>query len=422
MKYTKNILIPSFIGLQYGFNSSIIAGALLFVSKSYSLGSFLEGFLVAVTMAGTCLASLSGVLANYWGRKRVLLLGCAFFLFGSLLTSLGVDFSTILLGRLLIGFGSGIAVVVVPIYLVEQASDENRGSVLNFNQVSVAAGSVFAYAASYFLGFSENWRTMFGIGALIAFVHFFGLFLIPETLSGEQKRKKLFGSSWKKVFDPSHRLRLALIFCLSVFQAFTGASAIFFFAPQVFESAGFSGTQNMLLATMCLGFVYLFAVWISFRIVDLVGRRFLLLISLFGMMCSLFTIAIFSLFHLPYLNTVAVLSILVYVAFYSVGVGPIPSLIAGELSPLDVRGHMMTLMGIAIWASNYVIAVVFLQLVDLISLGGVFLSFGFISLIGWGIFYKFLPETKQKSLAEIEELMTIASRNESLKGEGESAE
>ena len=158
-------------------------------------------------------------------------MGCILFFLGSLSSGFGSTYVAILLGRLFIGFGSGIAVVVAPIYLVEGSSHENRGAILNFNQVAVALGSVIAYATCYFLGFSGNWRAMFSIGAIFAVIQFAGLFSLPETLSLEQRRKKLLGSSWKRVFELSQRYRLALVFSLAIFQAFSGSGAIFFFSP-----------------------------------------------------------------------------------------------------------------------------------------------------------------------------------------------
>ncbi|HSX25808.1 MAG TPA: MFS transporter [Chlamydiales bacterium] len=402
MRITKNEIIPSLSGFQYGYNTSIIAGALLFIAAQFSLTRFQEGILVGVTMIGMCLASFSAILANYFGRKKVLFLSVLMFFGGCLGAALAPNFYLLLLGRLLVGFGAGIAIVAAPLYLVEIAPAESRGSVMNMNQVGLALGSLLAYLACYLLGFWGEWRVMFALGLIPALIQFVGLFFIPETLKKPQKE----GSSWKNVLEPSFRSRFWIILGLICFQPLSGAGAIFFFAPRVFEKAGFADVSSFLLATVILGIVYLLAIFVSFVVVDRLGRRPLLIGSFLGMGVSLAVIAFFSYIGSPWLNQVTITFVLTYIAFYSIGAGPIPPMVIGEVSPLQVRGHVMTLMGFFGWLINYLIALTFLPLMHFLSLSGVFLIYTCFCFIGMIYFYRKLPETKQKSFQEIEAMFS----------------
>jgi len=378
-------------GFQYGYNTSVIAGALIFVTETFSLSDFQAGTLVAIAMIGLCLASFAGILSNAIGRKPSLILSTICFTVGGLICFLAPNFILLLGGRFLVGLGCGIAIVVAPIYLTEVAPANIRGRILNLNQIGIASGSLIAYLCSYLL---EDWRILFGIAIFPALIQGVGLFFIEESCSHDQRSE----ASWKKLVVPSYRSRFNLVLGLSLFQALTGSAAVFFFAPSVFQSVGFSDSKSSLLATTLVGAIYLLAILFSFWTIDQLGRRFLLFASLLGMALSLFCIF---LFPSPIITLIA---ILFYVAFYSVGMGPIPPLVIGEISPVNVRGHVMSLMGGIGWMTNYFITVSFLPLINTLGTGGTFFIYAVFCIVGFGIFYTFLPETKMKNLDEIDNL------------------
>ena len=156
------------------------------------------------------------------------------------------------------GVGSGISLVVAPMYLLEMASQEERGRVVNLNQIGIALGTLLAYLFGYLLSSGENWRFMFALGLLPALVQFCGLFSIPESFGKEEK------GSWKNLGSPNYRFRFWMVILLSFFQAFSGASAVFFFAPIVFEQS--RGLSSSLLASIWIGAAYLLAILVSFLI------------------------------------------------------------------------------------------------------------------------------------------------------------
>ena len=401
MKADKNLLIPSLSGFQYGYNTSIIAGALLFVTTAFALSPFQEGMVVGSAMIGICLSSFSAILANYIGRKPTLFISVLFFLAGCVLSALAPSYLLLLLGRVLVGFGSGMAIVVAPTYLVEAAPAETRGRALNLNQIGIASGALLAYLAGYLFSFSSNWRWMFALGIIPAILQFAGLFSIKETVD---KKDNLTSSSWKHLIDPSYLSRFKLVLLLSFLQALSGANAIFFFAPRVFESVGFVGVQSSLLSTVFIGVVYLLAILVSFWVVDKLGRRFLLLTSFAGMGVSLLVVAFFGFIQSPYLDAISIVCILSYIAFFAIGVGPIPPIVIGEISPVKVRAHAMTLMGLIGWIVNYFIALTFLPALEFLTTEWTFVIYACFCLFACALFCKKLPETKQKSREEIEQL------------------
>jgi len=405
MKMNKNIAICSLSGLQYGYNTSIIAGALLFLTEAFSLTPFQEGWLVAIVFLGACVACSSGILSNYIGRRKTLALSVLFFLLGSLLSTCAPSYLYLFLGRLCTGIGAGIAITVSPLYLVEMSPKETRGSIVNVNQVAIAIGALLAPLSAYLCVDTQNWRLLFGMSALPALIQGIGLFFIPESKDLADKKTSSETGSWKAFFASNFRSRFYLIFALCAVQSFIGANAISYFAPRVFEQGGFTTNAGALLGTVLLGIVYFVAMFISFKTIDRFGRRQLLFLSLGGMALSLLTVAFTLWLDLPYANTITLLSIMLYTGCYALGMGPIPSLITSEITPQVQRGHALTFLGIAGWLVGYVVSLTFLPLMDVLSLSGLFTLYALFGIGGFAFFYKALPETKQKSLEEIEQLL-----------------
>lgn len=393
-------MIPALSGLQYGYQTAVIAATLLFLDTSFQMSPFQEGLVATIAMIGLIAGSFSGILANHIGRKNSLFLSVFLFILGTLFCSLAPTIHFVLCGRLLVGFGAGIAILVAPIYLIEMSSPSYRGGLLNLNQIGIASGSLLAYVCSYLFASTQNWRLMFGLALIPACLQCIGLFFIRESTD----RSFLTESSWKELLKPIYRYRLLLSLSLPIIQSLSGYTAILLFAPTLFASAGFDNAQNAILATACIGTINFIMITASFWIVDRLGRRILLFTSLLGMGVSLFTIFLFSLFHSIYLETATFICILFYFGFCALGTGPLPPMIVGEISPLKIRGHMMTLMGIFGWVSAYSLSLVFLPIMDTIGLGNLLVINAFFCLSGFLILYRFLPETKQKSLQEIEDL------------------
>lgn len=397
----KKILIVSLSGFQYGYNATIIAGAILFITTVFSLTPFQEGLAVSMFLFSASVSSFfAGNLANYLGRKKSLMLASLLFFIGAMISTAAVNYELLLIGRFLTGLGAGITTVVAPIYLAEIAPTSKRGSIVHANQISMATGLLLAYLCNYLLSFSQDWRLMFGFGVVFAIIQSIGLFFIPESIS-QVNIDSLKKSAWKQLFKPEYRSRLTMGTMLAIFQQITGISAVVYFAPRIFQDAGYATASEATLASITIGIMTLGAIMISFWLVDRVGRRPLLLWSLLGMSANLLIISSLFFFQPSFLNTVIMISIMIYIASYSVGIGPVTPLIVAEIFPLSVRSYASTFTGCIGWVVNFLVALTFLDLTDLLTPAGAFLLYAGLGVFALLFFFKRFSETKNQDLEEV---------------------
>ncbi len=391
------IVISAFSGLQFGYNTTVIAGALLLLTNAFSLSPLQQGIIASMTLFGAlCTSLFAGTLADRMGRKNSIGLSVLLFTVGCALSAWATSYEQLLVGRLLIGFGAGIATIVAPLYIIEIAPAELRGAANNLYQMGIALGALFAYLSNYFLAEEELWRLMFGLGMLPGVIQGFGLFFIPE--SGVRRETR---ATWSALFEPTYRRRLLLGGALIGVQSLSGSNAVLYFAPKLLQS---TGAHGVLFATLCLGVIYAVSTLISASIIDRWGRRFLLFCSLFGMLASLLAVVFASLFHAPFLDKITPFSLSLYIGAYAIGLGPVPQLVIGEISPPDVRAAALGITGFLGWVTNYLVVLTVAPMLHLLTLGGTFCLYSLFCLLGVIVVWSYLPETKQKSLEEIDRL------------------
>lgn len=393
---TKTSII-SLSGFQYGYNTSIIAAAILFFSKSFSLSPLQQGFVASAVMMGAALSCFfSAPLSNSIGRKWTTFLGTCLFFLGVALSSFSPSYSLFFLGRFIVGIAAGIAVLIPPIYLIEISPPHKRGSAANANQVGIGIGSLLAYTLGYALSFSENWRLMLVLGLIPAAFQIISLFFIPESPAMKEQKDsaKASSSQLRNILGEPYRPKLLLGLTLCACQSLIGAPAIFYFTPILFESGGFQNPSKALLMTMLIGCVYFVGILISFWTVDNWGRRWLVLASALGMSGTLLFLSLLYFFHLPFLNEAMLAGLLFFIIAYAVGLGPVPPLVVGEITPTPLRAHAMTLTGFVGMATNYLVTLTCPLLLEKLSLGGLFLVYGIFGVLGFLFFLYKLPETK----------------------------
>ena len=394
----KDLFFSTLGGFQYGYSTAIIAGALSFISALFSLDPTQEGILVSIILfSATLTCASAGILANKIGRRWTLLLSSCLFLIGTIIATLAGRFETLLIGRFITGLGGGLAATVVPIYCAEIAPIKKRGAIVHCNQIAIALGFVCAYLCSYLFSFSGNWRAMFGVGILFASLQCIGLFFINESLPQLVK-----GTSLKHLFNKIYRSRIVIAVALAIFQQLTGVTAVLYYAPFIFKKAGFTVIEQAILATVIIGIINLLGILVSFWCIDKAGRRFLLLTSFIGIISSLSLMA--TTLFLQLSDTLALICMMVFLAFYSVGIGPITSLVAAEIFPTKMRGHAMTLSGTIGWFFTFLVALVFTDLNDLLSMGGTFLLLAFFSFLALLFVFKKVPETKNRSFEALDKM------------------
>lgn len=446
-KEQKSIFLITFIaalsGLLFGYDTGVISGALLFIQKEFSLSTFSTEMLVAAVLLGACGgAVISGKLADYLGRRKLMLIAGIAFAMGTLLSAVGGTIANVIEGRIIVGFAIGIASYAAPLYIAEIAPKRTRGAFVILNTITVTGGIVLAYVSDLLLEHNGSWRWMFGLGLIPALLLIVGIFGLPESprwaakkgwmelaryiltrirpLSeveeelNEIKRNLSYDrtSSWAGIFDPQVRKILLLGIGLAIVQQITGINTIFYYAPSIFQLAGFESTTAQLFATLGMGVTNFVMTIIAMLWVDRVGRRPLLLIGLGMMTLLLFLVA--TIFngaeHTAGLRWLLVGSLILFVAFYALSIGCLFWLIVSEVFPLQIRGAAMSIATMSNWAANLIVALTFLSLIKLLGPGRTFLFYGVAGLLSFVFALLWVPETKNVSLEHIENNLNLGKR------------
>ena len=425
-------------GFLFGYNTGVISGALMYVSKEFSLSIMQQGHMVSIILIGALLGSMAGgALSDRLGRKKTILLTALIFLVGIGVAVLAKTVEVLLMGRFITGIAVGITSITIPLYLAEIAPPKNRGAFVSSYQLALTIGILFSYGINFFYSKEGEWRWMFGLGSIPALVQFVAMFFLPESpswlmanghtdrackaLSLIRKEKNWTyhlsemkdvayshkKSHWSDVFSRPMRKAILVGLFLSIFQIISGINTVTYYAPtilQTSEKGGIATTDSKaLIATIVIGIVNVIATSIAVWLLDRAGRRKLLLIGAAGMTLGLL-ILILSLF-LPMQGSqeIKLMSLIIYVVFFAISLGPVTWVLISEIYPLHIRGRAMSVAIFANWLSNYLISLFFPDMVAALSLGGIFTVFTVICLIAFWFIYRFVPETKGKSLEAIEE-------------------
>jgi len=422
-------------GFLFGFTTGVISGALGFIAKDFSLTVFQEGVLVSIILIGALVGSyFAGIIADYFGRRKAILLTALIFILGIWMSMSAETFWILLSGRGVTGLAVGIISVAAPLYLSEIAPSHFRGGVVAAHQLAITIGILFAYSINYLLSASGNWRLMFGWGIVPAAIQFIGMLFLPETpawllehghinqakkvlskLRKDIEWKKHFPAmkavsasskkvSWHALFKPHFRTVFLVGIVLSAFQQITGINTVMYYAPKIFQIAGFPSVSSALFATFGIGIINVLATFFSVWFLDRIGRRKLLLIGSAGMVIALSFLVWALASHFLFVNKIALMSLMGYVAFFGIGLGPVTWVVLSEIYPSHIRARAMGIATFLNWLCNYIITLIFLDLMRLLTPSGTFALFTGISLICFWFIYRFIPETKGKSLEQIEEL------------------
>lgn len=424
-------VIAALGGLLFGYNTSVISGALLFLKDQFALSTFFQGLVVSMVLIGALFGAFFNGIATNKGRRKALFITCGLYALGAFLFVVAQSIWMVLLGRFISGLGLGLSSVSVPLYISEISPPKNRGAFVSINQLAITIGILLGYILDYSFASHESWRAMIGFQFVFLLLFFLLLFIIPESpsflaslgrvkqaknlkerlghdkITGEgeivtRKLEKEKKARWSKLFQKPLSIPFTIAIALSVFQIITGINTVIYYAPQIFIKAGFVTAKSAILATLSIGVINVFVTIASLFLIDKVGRRPLLLAGLLGMAISLATLG--SLFHLNSDNAGigAIICLFFYVAFFAFSIGPIAWLIISEIFPLEIRGKAM---GAAIslnWIANILISLTFLSLIENITIGYTFYLFALISTIASIFVYFYVFETKGKTFAEIQ--------------------
>jgi MFS transporter, SP family, galactose:H+ symporter len=422
-------------GLLFGYDIGVISGAILFIKKQFSLSSGTEEIVVSSVLLGSLIgAVVGGILADRLGRRRLLIITAAVFGLGAIAAALAPGTAWLIIGRIVAGTAIGVASFVAPLYISEIAPASIRGKLVSINQVALTGGIVISYLIDYAFAGVQAWRWMFAMAVIPASTFGVGLLFIPESprwlvarghtdqaravlqrirapkqveaeLSRIQQGVAQQKGHWAELLSPLLRPAMIVGVGLAIAQQITGINTVIYYAPTIFKFAGLSSVSVAILASVGVGVVNVALTVVAMQLIDRVGRRPLLLVSVAGMALSLGVLGVA--FALPrfsgVLAWISVGSLMVYVGSFAVGLGPVFWLILSEIYPLRIRGRAMSIGTVANWSANLIVALSFLTLIQVLGKPTTFWLYAVVSVGAWAFAYFLVPETRGQTLEEIEE-------------------
>jgi sugar porter (SP) family MFS transporter len=421
-------------GLLFGYDTGVVSGALLFLKDDFGgLSSFQQELVTSLLLVGAVIGALTaGRVSDWIGRRPTVLITALVFIVGVLLAAFTPTYPVLLVARLIIGLAVGSSSMIVPLYIGEIVPPRVRGGLVSLNQLAITIGILSSYLIDYGLSDSGNWRLMFGLAAIPAAALFLGMlfqresphWLIRQGRDDEARdvlRRLRDDSdieaeirevhelsqrqgSYRDLISPRVRPLVMVGVMLAVFQQITGINTVIYYAPTLLQGAGL-GNNAALLANVVNGAVNVGMTVVAIWLLDKAGRRPLLLSGTAGMAVGMAIVGCSfiggSTLH-GGLAIVAIAGLLIYTGSFAIGLGPVFWLLIAEIYPLKIRGAAMSVASTANWAANFVVTVSFLTLLGAIGGSGAFFLFGFLTLVALAYFWRKVPETKGRSLQEIE--------------------
>lgn len=441
----RNVVLISVIsalgGLLFGFDTAVISGTIGQVRDQFLLGVDMEGWFVSSALVGCMIGvSLSGMASDAFGRKKVLLASALFFLVSAVGSALAGSVSSLVFYRIIGGTGIGIASILSPLYIAELSPSKLRGRLVALYQLAITIGILSAYLSNAAIvqtigsESKETWRWMFGMEAAPALLFLFMLFFIPESPrwllsknkiekarvilnqylpageAGDQIRfseqERMEKSRFWDIMKNRSLLWLLLIGALlASFSQLSGINAIIYYGPDILSNAGLT-LSDSLGGQVTIGIVNVLFTFLAIWKIDAWGRKPLLLSGIIGVFLSLVMCASYFLYGMeqPF---IIIIFITAFIACFAFSYGPVTWIIISEIYPTKVRGTAMSIATLSLWLTNVLIAQVFPRM-NAWSEWGAFLVFAGITLVAFFFVRFFIPETKNKSLEEIEKHLISA--------------
>ena len=396
----------------------------------------LQGFLVSSVLIGAVIgAATNGILADIFGRKKIIMATAVIFILGSILCAFAPNVYVLILSRIFVGFAVGIVNFVVPLYLSEVSPKNLRGTLVSLYQWAITAGILFSYFINaVFAQAVYNWRWMLFAGVVPGLVLFIGMCFMSDTprwlvsKNRDDEAKKVFSkiepdiepekeiaeiketlvdNRQEKAFRLKKWMIMPFVVGIGIMfaQICTGINTIIYYAPTIFKTAGFDSNLTAIYATTGIGVVNFIMTIVAVFFTDRIGRKPLLYFGLTGVMLSLFALGTSFAFAGVLgssLKWVAVGSLVTYIICFAMSLGPIGWILVSEVFPLRIRGIAMSVCTVSNFAFNFFVVGSFPVLLHRIGGAWTFWIFGIVSILCIIFVYFFVPETKGISLEEIE--------------------
>jgi SP family xylose:H+ symportor-like MFS transporter len=430
-------------GLLFGYDTAVISGAIGFLRQHFDLSSAQMGWTASSALVG-CVAgvSVAGILSDRFGRNRILIVSAALFLISAIGSALAGNVTVLIIYRILGGIGVGIASMLSPLYIAEISPAQIRGKMVSYNQLAIVSGMLIVYFINYLIAstgalqwnIASGWRWMFASEALPAALFLIMLLLVPNSprwlikqgreqeamdvlnqISGPQKAQieaeeirsalAMETGSLTQLFKSGLRLVLIIGVMLAILQQVTGINVFLYYAPEIFKNLG-SGTDIAFLQTIIVGAFNLGFTIIAIHSVDRWGRKPLMLIGSAGMGLCLAGMGLAAFYSQTAIWVLVF--VLGYISFFALSVGPVTWVILSEIYPTRIRGRALSIATFFLWSANWLVSQTFPMLDENPFLVGMFnhaFSFwlyGLLCVVLFVFVWKGVPETKGKSLEEIE--------------------
>ncbi len=457
----KLTIVATLGGLLFGYDTAVISGTVSSLERFFVLPFGLGelganarlGFVVSSALIGCIIGGVSGgLISKKLGRKNGLILAALLFLFSAIGSSMPEMFLKpigegdhtfiyiFIVYRIIGGIGVGLASMLSPLYIAEIAPAKSRGKLVSMNQFAIIFGMLIVYFVNYFIAKQGDdtwlntvgWRWMFASEAIPATLFLIMLFFVPDTprslvlksqpekaldvlikVNGVEEGKKILADIQNTVVSHSGKLFsfgmtvIVIGVLLSVFQQFVGINVVLYYAPEIFKSMG-SGTDTALLQTIIVGAVNLLFTVLAIITVDKYGRKPLMIIGALGMAFAMFALG--TTFFMESVGKGALIFMLIYVASFAMSWGPVTWVLLSEIFPNKIRGRALAVAVAAQWISNYLVSWTFPMmdknsyLLETFNHGFAYWIYGVMAVLATILVWKFVPETKGKTLEEMEKI------------------
>lgn len=421
-------------GLLYGVDQGVISGVLLFIKQDIPMTSFMEGLVVSSLLLGAIIGSAAaGWLSDKIGRRLCIAIIATLFILGSIGSAIAPEVFTLIIARIINGLGVGGSMAIIPVYLAELAPTHMRGKLTALYQLMLTTGILVSYISNHLLAPFEAWRWMLAVSAIPGLIILAGIIFMPESprwllrKNQEGKARTIMAlfhqpdeiekelNAIKQVDNEDNesamtilktswmRPMLIIATLVGVFQQIVGINAVIYYAPTIFTEAGMENTAST-LGTMGIGIVNVLMTIVAILTVDKLGRKKLLKIGSIGMSVSLIVLSL--ILFTSGLNAstawITVIFLCLYVMSFAVSWGAVTWVIIPELFPLNARGAGAGIAIMGMSAANLIVTLVFPMLMASTGIATLFAIFAVFSMGSFAFVTIFVPETKGRSLEEIE--------------------
>lgn len=426
-------------GFLFGFDTAVISGAEKAIQQYWHLNAFQHGLTISIALVGTIIGALFGnIPSDKLGRRQTLFIVAILYLVSSLGTALAHNWYVFLLFRFLGGIGVGASSITAPIYISEIAPADKRGRLVALFQFNVVFGILISYLSNYLIGTGAetSWRWMLGVQAFPSLLFFIFVRLVPETprwlILNRNKfeeakatlqiinpagyeadfnniianhKKETENKRAESLFRPQYKWPIILAVLFAFFNQASGINAVIYYAPRIFEMTGL-GTSSSLFSTAGIGLVNFLFTLLAINFIDKVGRKTLMVIGSIGLIFSLGLVATAFITGND-ASYMVVAGLLMFIAFFAFSQGAVIWVFISEIFPNEVRAKGQTLGSVTHWAMAALIAFIFPVLAEKFGGGYTFSFFTVMMALQLAFVIKLMPETKGKTLEQIETTLVL---------------